>query len=780
MTRAYVSDAIAHANASAESVRAIAPEGAKALAGDALLRFAVPAMAALFCTVLVVATSLFASKTRLDALEDARSEIETLAAFIATGLDAGNATSADRLALTESALPARLTPPGRQIYVSDMHGDIVASLNAGGDAKGPLASKLGTALPVTIFGAKAGVMTTRLDNGAEALAAARNLRAPYGQVAIIESTAHVLDAWRAAMSRLATLVGSTILVTILLAFAYQWQANRARDIAQKCDQLGLRIDVALNRGHCGLWDWDLARGRINWSNSMFEMLRQPMRQGSLSIGEVNEMLHPADVDLTDVAKALMNSDERSIDQDLPDAHRPMANGNGCARAPRSCGIKRTTASISSGSPSTSPNRRNLPKARARQASACRTRSRRSRKPSCCGIPTTASSCAIRNSCACTICRPAPTRPGAHYDSIMRLGAQPLVVTQVPVAERPQEGARSLRGATRRRQLAADQRAHDQGRRLRVGGNGHHDAQAARGKADGLGAPAHRNGRRPAQVAPDAGSAGATARRPRRTLPRTEGGSRELANQAKSEFLANMSHELRTPLNAIIGFSEIMEHQTFGELGSPRYVDYAAHIRASGRHLLGIISDVLDMSTLEAGRMRLVKTEFEIDAVVNDVLECVQTEIAEKDITLRVEMLPGVPVSADREALEKIIGKLVRNAIKFTPQGGRVGVRCRLVDGAMNIFVEDTGVGIPREALERICRPFEQINSPLQNGVKGSGLGLAIARSLAELHGGSLRIRSGVGQGTVVRVRLPIGPSALKAVAAQGRNASRGRAGEAAA
>ncbi|MBX9760017.1 MAG: PAS-domain containing protein [Beijerinckiaceae bacterium] len=777
MTRAYVSDAIAHANASAESVRAVAPENAKAFAGDALLRFAVPAMAALFCTALIVATSLFASKTRLDALEDARSEIETLTAFIAAGVDNGDASSAERIALVESALPARLTPPGRQIYVSDLRGEIVAGINAG-DAKGSLASKVGTALPVTLFGAKAGVMATQLDNGVDALAAARNLRAPYGQVAVVQSTANVLEGWRASVSRLAILVGSTIFVTILLAFAYQWQANRARDIAQKCDQLGLRIDVALNRGHCGLWDWDLARGRINWSNSMFEMLRQPVRQGSLSIGEVNEMLHPSDVDLTDVAKALMDSDERSIDRTFR-----MRSGEGewkwlraraeVVRHHKDEGLHLVGIAVDITE-------------QKRLAESTRTAGERLQD----AIETISEAFVLWDSenrlvlCNSKFLRlhnlpPCADKTGVHYDSIMRLGSQPLVVTQVPVAERPQEGARSYEAQLADgRWLQINERMTKDGGYVSVGTDISTHKQHEEKLMD--------SERRLTGMVAD-------LRKSRQTLEAQaqqladlaeryleQKAEAELASHAKSEFLANMSHELRTPLNAIIGFSEIMENQTFGELGSPRYVDYAAHIRASGRHLLGIISDVLDMSTLEAGRMRLVKTEFEIDAVVSDVLEAVQGEIAEKDILLRVEMLPGVPVSADREALEKIIGKLVRNAIKFTPQGGRVSVRCRLVDGAMNIFVEDTGVGIPREALERICRPFEQINSPLQNGVKGSGLGLAIARSLAELHGGSLRIRSGVGQGTVVRVRLPIGPSALKALAAQGRSTLRPSSSEAAA
>jgi len=122
----------------------------------------------------------------------------------------------------------------------------------------------------------------------------------------------------------------------------------------------------------------------------------------------------------------------------------------------------------------------------------------------------------------------------------------------------------------------------------------------------------------------------------------------------------------------------------------------------------------------------------------------------------------------KPSIYKIIGKLVRNAVKFTPSGGRVSVRCRLMDGAVNVYVEDTGVGIPTDALSRIGRPFEQLNSPLQNGIKGSGLGLAIARSLAELHGGSLRIRSSVGAGTIVRIRLPIAASICAPLQERGR------------
>ena len=764
MTRAYVSDATACADASAESVRVVAPASARALAAEALVRFAVPAMAALFCAALVIATAIFVNKTRVDALEDAKSEIETLAAFIGAALDASDAGGAERLDIVKRALPLRLAPPGRRIYVTDMQGEIVGSLNAGDDARGPLASKLGAALPIILFGAKAGVMPMQLENGEDALATARNLRAPYGQVAIVETTANVLAPWRAAATRLAILVSSTILVTIVLAMAYQWQANRAREIAQQCDRLGARFDVALNRGHCGLWDWDLARGRITWSHSMFDLLRLPVRQTSLSIGEVSAMLHPADIDLTDVAKALINSDERSIDRSFR-----MRTADGEWRWMRArCEVVRH-------SKDDAPHLVGIAidiTEQKKLAESTRTAGERLQD----AIEAISEAFVLWDAdkrlvlCNSKFLRlhnlpPCVDKTGAHYQDIMQLASRPLVVTQVPIAGHPLEGARSYEA-----QLADGRWLHINERMTKDGGyvsvgtdistHKQHEEKLMDSERRLTGMVADlRRSRQTLEL-----QAQQLAELAERYLEQKA--EAEMASRAKSEFLANMSHELRTPLNAIIGFSELMEHQTFGELGCARYVDYAAHIRASGRHLLGIISDVLDMSTLEAGRMRLVKTEFEIDSVVDEVLEGVRVEAEEKSISLRAEMLPGVPVSADREALQKIVGKLVRNAIKFTPQGGRVAVRCRLVDGAMNIFVEDSGVGIPRDVLERICRPFEQINSPLQNGMKGSGLGLAIARSLAELHGGSLRIRSTVGEGTVVRVRLPIPPGALGAMAAR--------------
>jgi two-component system cell cycle sensor histidine kinase PleC len=230
---------------------------------------------------------------------------------------------------------------------------------------------------------------------------------------------------------------------------------------------------------------------------------------------------------------------------------------------------------------------------------------------------------------------------------------------------------------------------------------------------------------------------------------------EAANVAKSEFLANMSHELRTPLNAIIGFSEMMEQQIFGEIGSPKYLDYANDIRSSGQYLLNIVSDVLDMARLEAGRVILATEIFSIEEAVERSIERAQNMADAKRIIISKEGVEPVMVEADPAAIEKVILIFLHNALKFTPEGGAVFVRTRASGDALNIYVEDTGIGIAQDAIERITRPFEQGSRTMENGMRGSGLGLAIAKSLVELHGGRLRVRSQPGAGTIVMVHLPV-------------------------
>src|SRR5271170_1500477 len=217
----------------------------------------------------------------------------------------------------------------------------------------------------------------------------------------------------------------------------------------------------------------------------------------------------------------------------------------------------------------------------------------------------------------------------------------------------------------------------------------------------------------------------------------------------------MSHELRTPLNAIIGFSEIMEAAMFGPLGAEKYTEYSRDIRESGEYLLDVINDILDMSKIEAGGIRLTPEVVALEPVLADCLRVVSTRAGEKHLQLNAEFDPDIHLNADRRALKQIGLNLLSNAVKFTPDGGAVTVRGRHRGGMVTIAIADNGIGIPKDALRKLGRPFEQVESQLTKRHQGSGLGLAIAKSLAELHGGTMRIRSALGVGTTVVVRLPL-------------------------
>ncbi len=225
-------------------------------------------------------------------------------------------------------------------------------------------------------------------------------------------------------------------------------------------------------------------------------------------------------------------------------------------------------------------------------------------------------------------------------------------------------------------------------------------------------------------------------------------------KAKMRFLANMSHELRTPLNAIMGFSDIMRTRLFGEL-PPRYGDYPELIHESGRHLLDLINDVLDMSKIEADRYELARETFDAREPVNAALRILQIQAHEARVQLRGVLPPSeLDVDADRRAIKQIVLNLVANALKFTPEPGGVTVTLQAAQGEMELVVADTGVGIAPEDLARLGRPFEQVGDAASR-LSGTGLGLSLVKAFAKLHGGDMTIESRLGEGTAVTVRLPV-------------------------
>ena len=231
---------------------------------------------------------------------------------------------------------------------------------------------------------------------------------------------------------------------------------------------------------------------------------------------------------------------------------------------------------------------------------------------------------------------------------------------------------------------------------------------------------------------------------------------EYANNTKDRFLANMSHELRTPLNAIIGFAEMMQAEAFGPLGNDKYREYTNDIVGSGRHFLGVLTDIFDITKIESGSLELVESEIDIDRTLVPCMRMSQKRADSASVTLSLDVPEHLPrLEADPRRVQQVVLNLLSNAIKFTPEGGAVVVRAATDDGGgVRIQVTDTGVGLAVEDISRVLKPFEQVGEIMTRAHEGSGLGLAIVRSLMERHGGTVEVDSEVGKGTTVTIGFP--------------------------
>ncbi|TAL83579.1 MAG: PAS domain S-box protein [Beijerinckiaceae bacterium] len=649
-------------------------------------------------------------------------------------------------------LPHHAWARGEHVLVSDTSGRIVSAFPPESGVEGRLVDRLGPDQPLTVFAERAGVMRIKLADGTDALATVRTLQPPFAQMAFIHPVSSILMDWERAALRTAAALLATIIVLCSVAGAYFWQAARAGSAEDESRKIRGRIDTALNRGRCGLWDWDLARGRIYWSNSMYAMLGMPADQPFLSVGDIDMLIHPQDGGLSRLAELLAASETESIDHVFRirngkgewvwlraraelarDAANQISNVIGIAldiTEQKLLAEKSATADMRLRDALETVSEAFVLWDKDNHLVMCNSKFQRLHN--------------LSNEAVA---------PGRSYAEVMNSGAAPLVQSALTFADRVYAGARTYEARLADgRWLQINERRTKDGGYVSVGT----DITALKQHEEQL----MDSERRLMATVSD-------LRRSRQTLETQaqqlvelaekyleQKAEAESANRAKSEFLANMSHELRTPLNAIIGFSELMAEETFGALGSPRYREYCGDIRMSGQRLLDVISDILDMSRLDAGRVRLEKSEFPVDTAINNALDGVRAWAREKSIAVTTAEIPQVRLHADRLAIEKVLAILLRNAVKFTPENGRIAVRCRSVPDATNIYVEDSGIGISSEALDQIGRPFEQCNDSLEDGCKGSGLGLAIARSLVDLHNGSLRIRSTLGKGTVVLVHLP--------------------------
>ncbi len=229
-----------------------------------------------------------------------------------------------------------------------------------------------------------------------------------------------------------------------------------------------------------------------------------------------------------------------------------------------------------------------------------------------------------------------------------------------------------------------------------------------------------------------------------------------ANRTKSAFLANTSHELRTPLNAVIGFSDMIRDRLLAGTAPEKLLEYAGHINESGRHLLAVLNDILDLSKVEAGKLDLYEEEVDVGAAIHSSVTLLQERAERGEVSLVVETAPNLPALwADPRKLKQILLNLLSNAIKFTRPGGHVRIEAKLAAaGGLSLAVNDSGIGIAVKDIALALAPFSQVDSALNRKFEGTGLGLPLAKALVELHQGRFEIRSQPGAGTAVTVTFP--------------------------
>ncbi len=315
--------ALASASPSTDSIKGLAQSIAKPayrrlLVAEPALRRAVPVLIIAFLLTMAFGTGVQVHDRRHQAIATVVAELDATADLLAARLDQAVTTSKNDVLrgtqdLLDRLLPSRARDGGREIFVSDIDGNIVAAAPFRMPGR-PLLDILGPDQPLTTFGATAGVLETPLADGTPAFATVRLLKAPLGQIAIIQSRAQALAPWRSDTVLTVTLSATTGFVVLILGFAFHWQATRAREADAIYDTVRARVDTALNRGRCGLWDWDLARGRIFWSHSMFAILGLDPRDDLLTFGEVGALVHPDDIRLYELATQLADGKTRSIDR----------------------------------------------------------------------------------------------------------------------------------------------------------------------------------------------------------------------------------------------------------------------------------------------------------------------------------------------------------------------------------------------------------------------------------------------------------------------------------
>src|SRR4051812_538647 len=760
MARAHAANACVQSDSIKGLAQSIAkPAYHRLLTAEPALRRAVPTLIIAFLITICLGAFVQVIDQSRQKRAAMKRDLSALTDLLAERLDRLGSIRQDRAAnierlqsLLPDLIPAWGVASGRHIIITGADHRILARVPVEGGLgdSDRVLDIISTAQLLTTPGLQGVVSDMTLPNGNGAVAISALVKSLPGQVIVIQEKNEPLWGSDAALS--VTLSATTGFVVLILGFAFHWQSTRAREGDLINDAVRGRIDTALNRGRCGLWDWDLSRGRIFWSASMFTMLGLDSRNDLLTFGEVNALVKSDDIDLFAIADQMIAGQLDHIDQTFRMQHTDghwiwlrvrcevsTAAGEGGLHLigiavditeQKSLAERTVEADLRlRDAIETIPEAFVLWDAEDRLV-LCNTHFQRLHR-----LPDSA------------------VAPGTSYETVIEVGCMPEVRTRLQETSAQPPGARTFEA-----QLDDGSWLHISERRTKDGGYVSVGTDITRIKEheqklvdNDLRLRATVIDLKRSQVTLEAQAIELVDLAQKYS---DEKNRAEEANQTKSKFLANMSHELRTPLNAIIGFSEIMGSGMFGTLGSEKYQEYCHDILTSGHYLLEVINDILDMSKIEAGRMKLDMETLDLSKTVAESLRVVSGRADDKKLVLGAEVEGNIPVIADRRAVKQILINLLSNAVKFTPDGGKVVVRSVVLRDRVMLMIADTGIGIAPQSLRRLGKPFEQVEGQLTKTYQGSGLGLAIAKSLTTLHGGSMRLRSRLGKGTVVCVALP--------------------------
>lgn len=721
---------------------------------ESTLRRAIPVLIFVFLGCLAAVLILNFVSTRSATVASAARELQVAGELIKLRLEqrlidgsvAASTTPLVDFDDLDRIIPRSVNRDGKTFLVTDGKGYVRASLPVKNLHHGKRLNEILQQLPQTVVdGETHSVFSSELGDGSKVLVVILPFQNYPGTLSIVYTHTKITSHWQRDATFYGTMFIITSLILMLLGAAFSWQAKQTHAAVTKLEAHSVRLNKALERGRCGLWDWDVARGRVFWSRSMYLILGMEPGDGLLSFGEMTDLLHPEDQNLYELVELLMSSDGIQLDQEFRMRHarghwvwlraRAELTGESTDTGPHLVGI-----AIDITEHKQADERSEQADLRLRDAieniSEAFVLWDRENKLVVCN-----SKYQEFHSLGDHL-----IKPGTRYEDVVMNAQAPRVRTRFAEGDDAPKGSNTFEvQLADNRWLQINERRTKDGGYVSVGT----DISFLKHQEERLREREHVLEQQAQQLVELAENYSREKNRA------------EAANRSKSEFLANMSHELRTPLNAIIGFSEVMKAEMFGEIGNDKYVEYAQDIHSSGQYLMDVINDILDMSKIEAGRVELDIGECNIADILEDCRKIIQPRAREDNLQLTIGSADGLILKADGRALKQILLNLLTNAVKFTNTDGKIELSVQSDGASMTFSIEDNGIGIPSQDIEKLGQPFEQVENQFTKSHDGSGLGLAISRSLVHLHDGTFNIESEHGVGTTIIFSLPLDGPKLK-------------------